>query len=443
MSGASKPRLNREHSDLVPSQRNREAMSRNAQPTIAYVVNTYPGLYTFVADEIDALRAMNVRVVPVSLNTVEQTGLAHERDRNELSATLFIKGVAKGRVVRAIATQFLKRPERAVRALKLAVGFEPWNVKRLVWRLFYLAEACVLAGHVRSQKATHIHAHFGGAPSFVAWFASELLGDVPWSFTVHGPHDFFDEGTNQLKDKVAAAAFTVAISDYCRSQLLRIADSQEAAKRVVVVRCGIELDRFPFRIKPVGDPFRIITVARLAPEKGQFVLLDAVAELHGLGHRVAVDLVGTGPAHDELEQRARALGLESVVTFHGSKTPDEVAELLNAADAFCLPSFAEGLPVSIMEAMATGIPVIATAINGTPELVENGRTGRLVIAGRSSDIVDAVQAIVADPEGTRAMLLAARSEVAAQHEISATAVVLATQFGSAATALSPSTASRM
>jgi colanic acid/amylovoran biosynthesis glycosyltransferase len=410
-------------------------MTRQTQNTVAYVVNTYPGLYTFVADEIDALRAMNIRVTPVSLNTVDREALAHERDRDEVAATLFVKGVAKARVVRAVATQFLKRPRRAVRALKLAISYEPWNVKRLVWRLFYLAEACVLASHVRSQKATHIHAHFGGAPSFVAWFASELLGDVPWSFTVHGPHDFFDEGTNQLKDKVAAAAFTVAISDYCRSQLLRIADSADANDRVVVVRCGIDVARFPFRLKPVGDPFRIITVARLAPEKGQFVLLEAVAELHRLGCKVAVDLVGTGPAHAELERRADALGLASVVTFHGSKTPAEVAALLNAADVFCLPSFAEGLPVSIMEAMATGIPVVATAINGTPELVEHGRTGRLVIAGRSADIVDAVQAIMADPDGTQSMVRAARTAVETLHDIDTAAVSLATQFSTTAAAL--------
>jgi colanic acid/amylovoran biosynthesis glycosyltransferase len=269
-------------------------MTRPTQPSLAYVVNTYPGLYTFVADEIDALRAMGIRVAPVSLNTVEQSGLAHERDRHEYTATLFVKGVAKPRVLRAIAIQFVKRPKRAVRALRLAAEYEPLNLKRLVWRLFYLAEACVLAQHVRAQNVTHIHAHFGGAPSFVAWFASELLGDVPWSFTVHGPHDFFDEGTNQLKDKVAAAAFTVAISDYCRSQLLRIADAPDASDRVVVVRCGIDVERFPFRLKPAGDPLRIITVARLAPEKGQFVLLEAVAELHRLGLPVAVDLVGTG-----------------------------------------------------------------------------------------------------------------------------------------------------
>jgi colanic acid/amylovoran biosynthesis glycosyltransferase len=200
----------------------------------------------------------------------------------------------------------------------------------------------------------------------------------------------------------------------------------------VVVRCGIDVAKFPFRLKPVGDPFRIITVARLAPEKGQFVLLDAVAELHRFGMNVAVDLVGTGPARAELEQRVASLGLSSAVTFHGSKTPVEVAALLNAADVFCLPSFAEGLPVSIMEAMATGIPVVATSINGTPELVEDGRTGRLVIAGRSADIVEAIQAIMADPFGTEATVRAARVAVETLHDIDTAAVLLATRFSTTA-----------
>jgi colanic acid/amylovoran biosynthesis glycosyltransferase len=402
--------------------------------TVAYVLNSYPGSFTFVSDEIDQLRLVGVSVVPMSLNTVHASDLLDGRDRDELGRTVFIKATKPFRIAKAIGAQITRRPGNCVRALRAAVGYEPWNLKRLLWRLLYLVEACVVADRARRDNVDHLHAHFGGAPSFVAWFASILLGDVPWSFTVHGPHDFFDEGPNQLQAKVGAAAFTVAISDYCRSQLLRIASSPDAASRIKVVRCGIDLSRFAFRPKArdaithVPSPFRIVMVARLAAEKGQFVLLDSLAELRQRGYDVVVDLVGSGPARAELERQVHDRRIGEFVTFHGAKSPAAVVTLLESADVFCLPSFAEGLPVSIMEAMAIGVPVIATAINGTPELVEHGRTGQLVIAGRANDLADAVQELIKNPEAATAMILAARAAVEASHNGVDTARTLADRF---------------
>jgi colanic acid/amylovoran biosynthesis glycosyltransferase len=416
--------------------------------TVAYVVNSYPGSFTFVSDEIDQLRLLGLKVVPMSLNTVQASDLLDGRDRDELGRTVFIKATKPLKIAKAVAGQVVRNPGRVVHALRAAVGYEPWNLKRLVWRLMYLVEAFVVADQARRDNVDHLHAHFGGAPSFVAWFASILLGDVAWSFTVHGPHDFFDEGPNQLQAKVRAAAFTVAISDYCRSQLLRIASSPEAASRVKIVRCGIDLSRFvfrpkgrdavthapsPFRIVP--SPFRIVMVARLAAEKGQFVLLDALAELRERGYDVVVDLVGSGPARGELERQVLDRRIGEFVTFHGAQSPAAVVLLLESADVFCLPSFAEGLPVSIMEAMAIGIPVIATAINGTPELVEHGRTGQLVIAGRSHDLAEAVQELIKNPDAGTAMISAARAAVEASHNGVDTARTLADCFIEAAGSL--------
>jgi colanic acid/amylovoran biosynthesis glycosyltransferase len=408
--------------------------------TVAYVVNSYPGSFTFVSDEIDQLRLLGITVVPLSLNTVQSAELLDARDRDELGRTIFIKATKPLKIAQAVATQVVRNPRNVIQALRAAVSYEPWNLKRLVWRLMYLVEAFVVADQARRNDVEHLHAHFGGAPSFVAWFASILLGDVPWSFTVHGPHDFFDEGPNQLQAKVRTAAFTVAISDYCRSQLLRIASSPDAASRIKIVRCGIDLSRFAFRPKS-GDashgpsPFRIVMVARLAAEKGQFVLLDALAELRQQGYDVVVDLVGSGPARSELERQVLDRHIGEYVTFHGSQPPATVASLLEAADVFCLPSFAEGLPVSIMEAMAIGIPVIATAINGTPELVEHGRTGQLVIAGRSHDVAEAVQELIKNPEAGTAMIGAARAAVEASHNGVDTARTLADCFIEAAGSL--------
>jgi colanic acid/amylovoran biosynthesis glycosyltransferase len=406
--------------------------------TVAYVVNSYPGSFTFVSDEIDQLRLLGIKVVPMSLNTVQKVDLLDARDRDELGRTKFIKAAKPWKIAKAIATQVARNPGNVIAALRAAVGYEPWNLKRLVWRLMYLIEAFVVADQARRNSVEHLHAHFGGAPSFVAWFASILLGDVPWSFTVHGPHDFFDEGPNQLQAKVGAASFTVAISDYCRSQLLRIAASSEAAGRIKIVRCGIDLSRFAFRPRArdaethAQSPFRVVMVARLAAEKGQFVLLDALAELRQRGYNVVVDLVGSGPARAELERQVLDRRIGEYVTFHGAQAPAMVVALLQSADVFCLPSFAEGLPVSIMEAMAIGIPVIATAINGTPELVEHGRTGQLVIAGRSHDVAEAVQALLKNPESATNMIVAARAAVEASHNGVDTARTLADCFVEAA-----------
>jgi colanic acid/amylovoran biosynthesis glycosyltransferase len=405
--------------------------------TVAYVVSTHPGLFTYVSDEIDQLRLLGMRVVPMSLNTVQPADLIDDRDRDELGRTVFVKATKPTKIAAAVVGQVLRNPGNVVAAFRVALGYEPWNLKRLIWRLIYFVEACVVADHARRENVDHLHAHFGGAPSFVAWFASILLGDVPWSFTVHGPHDFFDEGPNQLQAKVRAAAFTVAISDYCRSQLLRIASSPEAASRIKIVRCGIDLTRFAFRprsTRPAEElgPFRIVMVARLAAEKGQFVLLDALAELRQRGYDVVVDLVGSGPARPELERQVLDRRIGDYVTFHGAQPPATVATLLRSADVFCLPSFAEGLPMTIMEAMAIGIPVIATAINGTPELVEHGRTGQLVIAGRSHDVAEAVQALIKNPESASAMIVAARGAVEAAHNGVETARTLADYFIEAA-----------
>jgi colanic acid/amylovoran biosynthesis glycosyltransferase len=392
---------------------------------VAYILNTYPGSFTFVATEIEHLRRNGLTIVPVSLNAVNESDLLVDADRQERRRTFVVKQRSKVGILRDLLRQVRKRPGATWRAVRLAVGYEPFDLRNTLWRLFYFVEACIVVRHLERERVTHAHAHFGGAPSFVAWFASVLSDDLTWSFTVHGPHDFFEERVNQLAGKVDAAAFTVAIADFTRSQLMRLNDNPDVWPKIKVIRCGVELDAFPFAEREPSPALRILTTARLAAEKGQAVVIDAVALLRERGYDVSLDLVGSGPARDDLERLVAARHLGERVTLHGAQPPTFVADLLRRADVFCLASFAEGLPVSIMEAMSCGVPVVASAINGTPELVVDGVTGHLVIAGRADAVADAIEQIVKDPQASRQRALAARRAVETQHDAAVVGAQLA------------------
>jgi glycosyltransferase involved in cell wall biosynthesis len=246
-------------------------------------------------------------------------------------------------------------------------------------------------------------------------------GPITWSFSVHGYHEFTAEEAYRIGQKVDDAAFVVAVSDYTRSQLMRLSPPSAWA-RIHRVHCGIRLDWFPFEPRRrARRPARVLTVGRLSPEKGQFVVLDAARVLLDRGAEVRIMVVGDGPSGAELRARARDLGVEGIVEFTGAVDPETVSELLADADVFCLPSFAEGIPVSVMEALARGVPVVSTLVGGVPELVVDGESGRTVPAGRADLVADAVEALVEDDALRSRVQDAGRLAVEERHDRSATA----------------------
>ena len=312
----------------------------------------------------------------------------------------------------AILRSVVRRPGRFVAALTLALrGFaaEPKHG----WRhLVYLIEACWLAG--RLDGVDHLHAHFGTNPAAVARLAHILTG-IPYSFTVHGPDEFDAPVALDLRGKIADARWVMAISSYGRSQLMRWSDPAHWLK-LVVIRCGV--DRLFTEQPPASDrhPATFCCVARLSAQKGLPLLVEAASRLAALGHDFRLILVGDGEMRAELERMIAGHGLQRHITITGYVDSTRVRDIVAGSRALVLPSFAEGLPVVIMEALAMQTPVIVTAIAGTPELVD-GQCGWLIPAGSVEALTEAmISALAATPETIAAKGAIGRQRVLEFHD---------------------------
>ena len=389
---------------------------------IAYLTSEYPAVsHTFILREIAALRAEGREVITCS---TRRPGPAHRKgaaEAAEAATTFYVIDAAKNPVTfLAAQAATLARPRRWLEALQLAWKTRQPGPKALLWQAFYLAEAAVLARHLRREGVTHLHNHFGDSSGTVAMLTS-VLADIPFSLTIHGPSIFFEPRRWHLGEKAARARFVACISHFCRSQVMVFTDPGDWTK-LQIVHCGVHPDRYGRTAGPAGD--RMVFVGRLAAVKGVRVLLDALAEVRRTRPGATLTLVGDGPERAGIEAHAAALELSEAVRFTGYLTQDEVAAELAAADLFVLPSFAEGVPVVLMEAMATGLPVIATRIAGIPELVEEGVSGLLVPPGDAVALAAAIGELLADPDRRAAMGRAGRAKVAAEFDQATEAALL-------------------
>jgi colanic acid/amylovoran biosynthesis glycosyltransferase len=410
----------------------------SAEPvTVAYVLSLYPTMSgTFIQREIAAVEAAGVTVVPISINEPTEQDLLSRVHRAERERTTYVKAMGPWRLGRLLARAVATSPAGFARVAWRAVRTGHADGREVVWRGFYLLEALAVWDLCRRRGIRHLHAHFGHGAAFVAWFAAELANvleprraPTTWSFTVHGWLEFLNEHAEAMRDKVEAADRTVAITDHCRSQLMRLSDPS-VWDRIRIVHCGVDLDRFPYRPHPVERAVpRVLMVARLAPEKGHLVLFDAVRALIDRGRPVEVLLAGAGPFRAALEARIAALGLGDHVRLLGPVGQDDIVGLLDDVDVFVLPSFSEGLPVALMEALAVGLPAVATAITGVPELIEDRVTGRLVTAARADLLADAIADLVDDPVLRARVQQEGRRRVEAGFVSGPIGVELATLFG--------------
>jgi len=291
-------------------------------------------------------------------------------------------------------------------------------------RFVYFAQA-VVAGHwMVSDGIEHFHVHFS---STVGLLATRVF-PLTMSVTFHGPDEFSSPDSFHLAEKVAASRFVVAISSFARSQLLRVS-AYPHWQKVCVCRLGVDASVFaPRPCAERSDPFEVLCVARLARVKAQHILLDAVARLIGEGRRVRLHLAGDGDERTALEAHAASLGIGSSVVFHGWLNQDAVQALYRRADVFVLPSFAEGVPVVLMEAMAMEIPCIATYIAGVPELIENEIDGLLVPASDTEALSRGIARLMDDPELRRTIGAASRVKVLRDFNLSRNAELLAGIF---------------
>jgi len=364
---------------------------------IAYLINQYPKVsHSFIRREIAELERQGWQVQRIALRR-SGDALADPDDRQEAIRTTYVLGGwrAGAALAAAAAAMLLRHPLRLARAARLAWR-TGWRAQRpLPWQLAYLAEACRVAQYLRQGRAAHLHAHFGTNAAQVAMLAAVLSG-VPYSFTVHGPEEFDQPAALRLRDKVQHARFVVAVCHYGSSQLYRCLPHQEWHK-VRVLRCGLspgfgaDADTAPAAF----DAPRLVCVGRLCAQKGQLLLVEALHRLHQLGRPAQLVLAGDGELRPALEALIARCGLQRQVRITGWLSGAEVRREICAARAFVLPSFAEGLPVALMEAMALQRPVLSTYIAGIPELVCPGENGWLVPAGDLDALVAALGAVLA------------------------------------------------
>lgn len=398
---------------------------------IAYICSRYPSIsHVFILREVLALRAIGVEIDTFTVRHSGEEELLTQTDRDEDARTYTIVPASPAELLAAHLGALVRGPGRYLATFALALKLRGRGAKALLWQVFYFGEAAVVWRQLRRRGIKHIHAHHANVASDVALLASHLGGDGwSWSFTMHGSTEFFDVREHRLPQKVELAEFVACISKHGRSQLMSLVDPVHWEK-LHVVHCGIDLSRFRVRDgERAAPPLEVLTVGRVVPVKGQSLLVEAVAELGRRGVDVRLTIVGDGPQLPALRQLADRLGVQDRVEFPGAVGQDRIRDYYDRADVFALPSFAEGIPVVLIEAMATGIPIVASRITGIPELVEEGVSGVLVTPGDPDDLTGALERVLREPPARRAeMGRAGRATVEAEFDLEQTAIELRALF---------------
>jgi colanic acid/amylovoran biosynthesis glycosyltransferase len=389
-------------------------------------MSRYPAIsHTFFLQEIVGLRALGFSIEPASINRPDRPpGALSKQERAESERTYYLKGQSAARLILSLLRIALTHPRVAFRGLVASLKLEPWHLSHTIYALFYWAEALLLGDWMNGKRLRHLHIHFSGPVASVGMLTS-LAWRIPYSLTVHGPDEFFDQNETALPQKIKNASFVVCISEFCRSQLMRISDPA-TWKKLHVVRLGIlpELADTTSKLplsnatgRNQSTQLHVLCTGRLVGAKGQAILMLAAAALIERGHRLKVTFIGDGVDRANLEQLVDASGIRDAIVFTGAQSHAQVLEALRISDLFVLPSFAEGVPVALMEAMAIGVPCISTFIAGIPELIRHEEDGLLVPAGSVEGLTAAIERMILHPEERDKFRKAAREHVLAEYNL--------------------------
>lgn len=392
---------------------------------VAFLSGEYPKVsHTFIQREIVGLRAQGLNVLTCTVRRAPSKDVVGADQLAEQAATFCVIEAAKSplRLIAAHLKVMKRFPQCWFSALNLAWKTRPPGMKALLWQMFYFAEAGVLAAHLRDKGVVHLHNHFGNSSCSVAMLAAQMAG-LPFSYTMHGPSEFFEPMHWRIDEKIARAAFVACISHFARAQGMIFAD-QAHWSRMRIVHCGVEPTRYGRALRREAGK-HMLFVGRLAAVKGVVLLLEAFAALRRDHPDATLTLVGDGSERAALEARAQALELGEAVTFTGYLGQDAVAGQLDIADIFVLPSFAEGVPVVLMEAMASRIPVIGPRVAGVQELVEDGVNGYTVPPGDLETLTSRIGALLTNTTLRTRMGKAGRAKVEAEFDVNQEAEWLA------------------
>lgn len=382
---------------------------------VAYLTGEYPrATDTFIQREVLGLRSLGLDVETFSIREPDKKHLVGVEQIAEQEKTYYVLPINILKLVMSHLWLLFKFPNNYFETFRVVLQTSQPGIRGLLYQIFYFLESGLLAREICKRDIDHLHNHIASSSCTVAMLAA-ALGRFKFSFTMHGPHIFFEPRRWRLDEKIKRAKFVACISHFCRSQGM-IFVKPEHWDKMPIIRCGVDLELFePSTHQGKGN--RLLYIGRLAVEKGLPIVLESLTKLLPQYPDIVLTVVGDGADRTFLEDMATQVGLGGNVKFVGYQSQAAVREFLKQTDIFVLPSFAEGIPVVLMEAMAMGVPVVATQIAGISELVESGKSGYLVPPGDSVMLASAVSELMSKADMRSQMGLAGRHKVEAEFNI--------------------------
>lgn len=385
---------------------------------IAYLIGQYPTFsQTFILREIQTLRTLGFEIKVASV-TAPDRPLSHmtATERQETATTFYIKPAGILGALKAHPPTLITRPLSYLRGLWFALRLGKWDLAKILYNFFYFVEAVMLGHWMLRHQLYHLHIHIPMGAATVGLIMQKIF-PCTFSITVHGPNEFYDVPGYYLTQKVLDATFICCISYFARSQLMACAPPA-AWPKLEICRLGVDPSVFtPGTFREQPNPFEILCVGRLVPVKGQFILIQALAQLLAQGRQVRLRLVGDGPDRAILEQEVIQRQLTTQIILEGAVNQDNILSLYARADIFVMVSFAEGIPVVLMEAMMMEIPCIATHITGIPELITSGEDGLLVAPSDLETLTQSIAWLIDHPQIRRQIGQAGRQKVLQHYEL--------------------------
>jgi colanic acid/amylovoran biosynthesis glycosyltransferase len=384
--------------------------------TIAYLVSQYPAAsHTFIRREVKALRLRGFDVQTFSIRRPMADELSSPDDQAEFAATYYLLPAKVKHQVEAHLFAMFTRPSAYLRVLLLALKHRVPGIRAFLWALFHFAEAIQLARELQRRQIQRVHNHFANSGATVGLLASSFL-QLPWSLTLHGISETDYPAGLLLSDKIQAASFVACVSEYGRAQAMRISPPDHWSK-LVTVPCAIDVQALPEKsARDRTEGTRLICVGRLSPEKGHLGLLEAFAKVLARAPSAELTLVGDGPERQKIEDAVDRWGLHHHVRLTGTLSERATLQEIANSDVFVLASFMEGLPVVLMEAMALGLPVVASRVAGIPELVFDRENGLLFSPSNWEQLADKLSALITDSALRRRLGDAGRTTVLNSHD---------------------------
>jgi colanic acid/amylovoran biosynthesis glycosyltransferase len=385
------------------------------QTKVLYLIGQFPAInHSYLLAEVRHFRSLGFEVPVVSISPPDRPlEMLSPVEREEAARTYCVKAVPAVKIAMLNLGELLRHPLRYVRGLISAVRLAGGSPRQLAYHLAYFAEAILVGQHMRECDITHVHASFSAT---VALLVARTF-PVTMSFAVYGFGELHDPVGSHLAERIHGALFVRSINRHGRGQLMLSCPRSEWPK-LIYFPLGIDATEFAFGSpRTVSSPPHLLCVGRLAPEKGQALLLEAIAVLSAEGQPVRLQLVGDGPDRAWLEKRAAELGIAANVEFAGWVDQAGLMALYSATDLFVLPSLAEGIPMVLMEAMAMEIPCVAPRITGIPELIEHGVDGMLFAVADVEDLTQQIRNLLESPELAAKIGKQARARVVRDYDM--------------------------